>query len=472
MNSVEGLEKLEKLWFSLIRNFNKRPIDFNFKQAVLTYLGEKRSDVYTHYIHPYPAKMFPYIPTFFFSMPNLFPYDGIVLDPFCGSGTVLLESLVNPYYKRNAYGVEINPLGRLIAKVKTTPLKEEELGKRINQLFKTTKKSDKKVSRPESDKIDFWFSKKAIKELGKLRYLIEEEGGDDDYKDFFWVCFSSIIRKVSKADPFIPPPVLLRIQKYKNSREKYKTLLQFLKQAKNPNVIGLFKSAVEKNFMRMRSLNNVKEVRKGEVKVQIIWDDARHIRWGRLRQKGMLVKNGAKNLRPNSIDFILTSPPYLTAQKYIRTNCLELLWLGFAESEILRLEKEIIGSERISLREMDYSGGIGVRSIDALIGWTALKSLERAAVLFKYFSGMKQAMVELHRVLKDESYAILVVGNNKVLGKNVDTYRFLIDLAIHSGFKLILILKDEIRERGMITKRHDSGGLIKEEFIVVLKKEG
>jgi hypothetical protein len=67
MNSTERLEELEKLWSGLIRNFNKIPVDFNFKQAVLTYLGEKRSDVYTHYIHSYPAKMFLYIPTFFFS---------------------------------------------------------------------------------------------------------------------------------------------------------------------------------------------------------------------------------------------------------------------------------------------------------------------------------------------------------------------------------------------------------------------
>jgi hypothetical protein len=43
MNSTERLEELEKLWSGLIRNFNKIPVDFNFKQAVLTYLGEKRA---------------------------------------------------------------------------------------------------------------------------------------------------------------------------------------------------------------------------------------------------------------------------------------------------------------------------------------------------------------------------------------------------------------------------------------------
>lgn len=470
MNSMVKLEELKNLWSSLIRNFSKKPLDFDFKQVVLTYLGEKRSDTYTHYIHPYPAKMFPYIPVFFFSIPGLCSPEGVVLDPFCGSGTVLLESLINPYYKRNAYGVEINPLGRLITKVKTTPLEGEKLQMRINRIFRMMRKTDNKVSRPESEKVNFWFSKRAIRELGKLRYLIEEEE-DDDYKDFLWVCFSSIIRKVSRADPFIPPPVLLRIQKYKNSREKYKILLRFLKQAEYPNVTRLFKDAVEKNFKRIKSLNSIREVKEGRVDAQIIWDDARHIQLGRLSQKGILIKNDAKTLRSNSIDFIFTSPPYLTAQKYIRTHCLELLWLGFTEDEILHLEKEIIGSERVS-KEVNYHERIGVRSIDTLIEWAASKSSERSAIVFKYFFEMKQAILELHRILKDESFAILVAGNNKVLGKNVDTYKLLTDLAICSGFIPVLILKDEIRGRGMISKRHDTGGLIGEEFIVVLKKEG
>jgi len=470
---VVEAEKLKELWFNLTREFKKNPLDFNFKHAVLAHLGERRSDAFTHSIHSYPAKMFPYIPTFFFSIPEVCSPNGVVLDPFCGSGTVLLESLVHPLYKRNVYGIEINPLGRLIAKVKTTPLKEKKLEERINNLLELVKRYENiKVPQPESKKIEFWFSKRAICELSKLKHLIEEEGRDDDYKDFFWVCFSSVIRKVSKADPFIPPPVLLNIQKYKNSPEKRKFLLKFLKQSENLGAPGLFQNIVEKNFERIKSLNKVEEVEKSKVRAHIIWDDARHAKLGKLANKGELVKSEVKTLASNSIDLILTSPPYLTAQKYIRTQNLELLWLGLvSENEIPRLEKEVIGSEHVSLKETNFTDGVGVKSVDALIKWASLKSPQRAAMLFKYFFEMKQAIAEMYRVLKDGAHAIIVVGNNKVLGRKVKTYKLLIDVAALSGFKLELVLKDKIRGRGMITRRHNTGGLIKEELIIDLKKE-
>lgn len=466
-------EKLGELWFNLIKEFKKNPLDFNFKHAVLAHLGERRSDAYTHSIHSYPAKMFPYIPTFFFSIPEVCPPHGVVLDPFCGSGTVLLESLVHPLYKRNVYGIEINPLGRLIAKVKTTPLKEKKLEERISNLLELVKRYENiKVPLPESKKIEFWFSKRAICELSKLKHLIEEEGRDDDYKDFFWVCFSSIIRKVSRADPFIPPPVLLKIHKYKNSPDKHKFLLKFSKQTQNPDVIGLFRSTVEKNSERIKSLNRIKEVREGKIKAHVIWDDVRHTKLGRLGKKGELIKKSASTISSNSIDLVLTSPPYLTAQKYIRTQSLELLWLGMvSENEIPRLEKEVIGSEHVSLKEINFADGVGVKSVDALIKWASSKSPQRAAMLFKYFFEMKQAISETYRILKDGAYAIIVIGNNKVLGRKVETYKLLIDVAALSGFKLKLVLKDKIRGRGMITRRHNTGGLIKEELIIGLKKE-
>jgi len=403
----------------------------------------------------------------------LCPTNGVVLDSFCGSGTVLLESLVHPLYKRNIYGVEINPLGRLIAKVKTTPLKEEELKKRINHILELAKEFGTiKVSLPESEKIEFWFSKRALYELGKLKYLIEEEGKDDDYKDFFWVCFSSIIRKVSKADPFIPPPVLLKINKYENSSQKRKFLLRYLQKIENPDVLSLFRIIVEKNFEKIKSLNKVKEVTKRKIRAQVVWDDARHIKLGKLDKKGGLIKNKAEILPSNSIDLVLTSPPYLTAQKYIRTQKLELLWLGMvSENELSRLEKEIIGSERVSLKEINLAEDVGIESVDTLIKWASSISPQRAAMLLKFFLEMKQAVSEMYRVLKEGAYAIVVIGNNKVLGRTVKTYKLLIDVAIHSGFKLGLVFKDKIRGRGMITRRHNTGGLIKEEFIIVLRKE-
>ena len=79
--------------------------DWEFANANTTYL--------THGIHPYPARMIPQIASRLilrYSRQN-----DLIVDPFSGSGTVNLESMLN---KRFSYGFDINPLAHLIQKVK------------------------------------------------------------------------------------------------------------------------------------------------------------------------------------------------------------------------------------------------------------------------------------------------------------------------------------------------------------------
>ena len=73
---------------------------------------------------------------------------------------------------------------------------------------------------PNYDNLSIWFSKNAQKKLGRLKAAIDNLK-NDEYKDFFSVCFSSLIRKVALADPNIPPPVVLKLKKYKKSKEKF-----------------------------------------------------------------------------------------------------------------------------------------------------------------------------------------------------------------------------------------------------------
>jgi len=462
--------KLSKIWLSLISNFRKNPINFNFKQAVLKCIDNQRPSSYTHSMHPYPAKMFVYIPVFFLSIQEICPPNGVVLDPFCGSGTVLLECLINPYFKRRAYGVEMNPLGRLISKVKTTPFDSDELQNAAIELSRHLQKNSEEPDLVKFKNIDFWFSTKAIQRLNKLKFAIENYI-EKDLKDFFWVCFSSIIRKVSRADPFIPPPVRLSIQKYRSSKQKKELVKKFLEHAENPDVIGLFMAKVQKNIEKIKELSAIDEIREKKVEAVVIWDDAQNIKRGRVEEKGVLFKAKCRKFPSRSVDLILTSPPYLTAQKYIRTQRLELLWLGFSENELIQLNKKMIGSEEVSIKEINLAEPVGVKSVDALVEWALSKSVRRGAMLLRYFTGMKRSLAEMHRVLKEEGRAIIVIGNNKVLGRHVNTYKLILDMAIDLGFKLEVILKDKIRGRGMITKRHNTGGLIQDEYIIVLKKE-
>lgn len=450
---------------------NRSPVKFNFKDFAIRHLKERRSNNYPHNIYSYPAKIYPYIPLFFLSTDELCPSNGIVLDPFAGSGTVLLESLINPFYKRSVLGVELNPIGRLISKVKTTPLDIESIERFLAKL-KYFYKGKKNYDLPQFSNINLWFSRNAIKKLFKLKYAIEIIDCPDDLKDLLWLCLAKVVRKVSKADPFIPPPVLLKINKYKKSPDKYQKVKTLMLQNENPAVWKIFEKTFNDNLKQIRSLNDIKKNRGKSIKAKLIWDDARRIKKGVMGTNGMICKDNAPLFPAHSIDFIITSPPYLTAQKYIRTSKLELLWLGMDGKELRELDHETIGTEKISIKDIKMIDKIGINSIDNLITWAFGKSPKRAASVHKYFKDMQSVIKEMYRVLRNNSYAVLVVGNNKVLGKNIDTYRLLTDLALREGFKEILILKDNIRGRGMITKRHNSGGLIKEEFIIILKKNG
>src|ERR1700722_11558402 len=79
----------------------------------------RTTDRATHLLHPYPAKLVTHIPFFFLANSILSHRDDLVADPFCGSGTVLLESQLAG---RRAIGADSNPLARLLTNVKTSPI--------------------------------------------------------------------------------------------------------------------------------------------------------------------------------------------------------------------------------------------------------------------------------------------------------------------------------------------------------------
>jgi len=395
--------------------------------------------------------------------------NGILLDPFSGSGTILLESLINPFIQREAWGVEINPIARLISKVKITVFDTTVIAKYMKKLYEMYSKAvDVEIFVPAYDNINIWFSKDAINKLAKLKYAIQNLEADKEVKDFFWLCFSSIIRKISKADPYIPPPVILKLEKYKHT-SKLDRLKEHLERAESPNLWKIFEEAVINNCKKLDIVFDI--IRNNSVEGKIIWDDTRHIKKATLLERGFIDRNSSHPLPSNSVDIIFTSPPYLTAQKYIRTFKLELLWLGYnIENEVNELEKNSIGTERIPFSNRKIEK-LGFKSIDKLIEKTLYKSKHRAFSIYLYFKNMIEVIKELHRVLKKDGYLVLVVGDNKVLGRWIGTYRLLADIVVNEGFRELVVLKDRIKSRSMMTRRNGSGGLIKEEYVMIFQKE-
>jgi len=451
------------------QNNGGRPVNFNFKEAYNALQNSNNNNVNYHYIHFYPGRIYPYIPQYILSLSDLKHMDGVLLDPFAGSGTILLESIINPIIRRGSWGAEINPIGRLISKVKSTIFDLNLIPRYMEELHKTYSAANSVNDLiPVYENIEMWFSKETISKLSKLRYAIENLEAQSDIKDFFWLCFSSIIRRVSKADPYIPPPVILKIERYKHT-QKFDKLKDHLQRAESPNLWGLFKETAENNRKKLSKI--FENFGENSAEGKIIWDDAREIKIGILRERGFIDRSNSKRLPKNTIDIVFTSPPYLTAQKYIRTSKLELLWLGYTVEEIKELEKKSIGTERTSISNNEQEE-LGFDDIDKLIEITSHKSKQRALMVHLYFKNMIKAIDEMHRVLKNGGYLVLVIGDNKVLGKWIGTYRLLADIAVNKNFKELVILKDRIKSRSMMTKRNGSGGLIKNEYVVILKKEG
>ena len=94
-----------------------------------TVLEDARVNGLTHSLFPYPARTTPSIPREAIS--KLSPPGGIVLDPFCGGGTTLVEALAQG---RQAVGSDLNPVAVYVSRVKTTRIDPGKLDELVGYL--------------------------------------------------------------------------------------------------------------------------------------------------------------------------------------------------------------------------------------------------------------------------------------------------------------------------------------------------
>jgi len=452
------------------------PQRIGFRELCADWPWAKRSDAYTHFLHRYPAKLLPYIPIYVLSSSLAEPND-IVLDVFAGTGTVLLESIIHPFHPRRAYGVEINPLARLISQVKTHPLDPDKLRASARDLFKRIRSFSGTPTLLEFPGIDFWFRGKAKEGLALVRERIETANLEADYKDFFRACFSSIIRDMSRADPRVSPPVRVTVKTVRRFGQDQRDLMQKeLRRKQKAKASTLFRQAVLRNIQRMGELWDARPLNYNENQplATIIWDDARSLCQASYLGKGNLDKSTAPPLADNSIGIVITSPPYINAQKYVRTTKLELWWLAMVEPStdgLSQFAKQFVGTERVPYEEYKELSLVGNPRADEVLKHIYKSSPERAGIVSRYFRDMRLVMTEVYRVLKPGGYFVLVIGDNTVCGHVVENHSILAEIAQEDiGFYLKAVLVDEIRSRGLITKRHETAGVIADEWVLMLKK--
>src|SRR3989344_2072882 len=178
------------------------------------FVGES-TNYSTHNIHRYSSKYIPQIPGQLIQ--TLTKEGETILDPFVGSGTMLVEA---NRLKRNAIGIDINPVAFLISSTKSKPLNLKRLDEAIADFVRTvapkitTLRSmaihqgqslpppifDFSYKIPTFHFADRWYQKDVLVELTIIKDSINNLLSDHDIKNFFVCAFSAIVRSVSNAN--------------------------------------------------------------------------------------------------------------------------------------------------------------------------------------------------------------------------------------------------------------------------------
>jgi len=450
----KDLNQSASILTDLIKKFdkNQRPVRVDFRKMVDWLPPGERA---THFIHSYPAKLLLHIPHFFLSNNILSKPGDTVLDPFCGTGTVMLESLLS---ERQGLGFDVNPLACLIAQVKTTHIEERDLNNSIKRL-KIQIDCKKKIESVFSDNatISFWFNPRIIKQLEIIREGILRTN-DPRIKNFFLVSFSSLIRKVSLADPRISVPVKVNFtgltENHPISREE-NMRLEWLKKV---NVSEVFFAILDRNVKRLAVLDAY--CLNKDISAKVIHSDFR-------KQE----RKFEESKYDNTVSLIITSPPYSGAQKYVRASKLNLEWLGDGASKDLKnIENKTIGRE--SFVKSDYKERLvtGITRADNFLKKARKTNPLRAHIAGTYLLEMKEAFKEMYKFLKPGGHLVMVIGDNSVCGQKFLSHEYLGNIAEEIGFKSTLKLVDDIRSRGLMTKRNKTANMITEEWVLVFRK--
>jgi Putative RNA methylase family UPF0020 len=419
-----------------------RPIEVNFRD-IPPVANASRS---AHLIHPYPAKLLARIPQFFLNCPEILQTQGMLLDPFCGSGTVLLEGQLAGM---SVVGADSNPLARLITTVKLSNFDIARARDELDVIMRNAPSA--RVDIPDVVNRAHWYSERASKMLGRLRSAISTSV-DDVRRPLFDVCLSATARRVSFADPRLSVPVRINPDRSSRYGAKGSEVIRKLSRLETVDVNAVFWSIANQNI---KKISETQALLPQRPPLAGVYDSAMAI-----------------GLKDESVELVITSPPYVGAQKYIRASSLSLGWLGLTPNASLRpYERLSIGREHLSRDEVLLDVATVAAADDVIRSVTKVNFL-RARIAQRYLIEMKLALREIARTLKPHGHFILVVGPNLVAGHCFDTPAYLRDLAEHEGLVPKLHLIDTISSRGLMTKRNRTAGIIEQESVLVFTKKG
>lgn len=417
----------------------RAPVEVNFRQLISSEGGTSKN---AHTIHPYPAKLLANIPQFFLAALPTAPGSPL-LDPFCGSGTVLYEGALAGLHP---VGSDSNPLARLVTRAKLTPLDREVARRQLSEIMEDYPSASPTI--PDVVNRSYWFSERISDCLGRLKTAIERNV-PALHRPVFDVSFSATVRRVSYADPRLSVPVKINPERSARYGAKGDEVIRRFGRLAKVDVGALFWSIASQNIQRCPEHGHGFATDQPE-----IFSDARSL-----------------GLAEASVGLAITSPPYVGAQKYVRASSLSLGWLGLTPDCKLRpIERQSIGREHLAANEALEPSGTGVAEADALLDEIVALNPLRARIAQRYLLEMRDALSELSRTMQQNGTLVLVVGPNLVAGLKFPTPLFLQRIAESLGFSTQLHLLDSIDSRGLMTKRNRTAGVIEQESVFLLKR--
>jgi len=352
----------------------------------------------------------------------------LVLDPFCGVGTTLVEAIRCGH---DAIGFEINPYAALAARTKCeaaaiSPLKLHKFIREFEEHMQAAGSAGDSLSAPEHfrSRIPFFGPRAQPKVLKALSFI--KQLGAPPIKDLFSLAFGSVM--VSLSNYSYEPSLSSRPAVGKATQDDAPVTESIISKL----------SAMESDVAWFRKQLDA---------------FPRHP-VGRVISDNFF--NAGHHLGPGAVDLIVTSPPYLNNYHYVRNTRPQLFWLGLVQrpSDLKQLELQNFGKYWQTVRDREtILLEFEEPTLQRLLAQIRAVGLERgcyggagwANYAASYFNDSNRFCQVASQLLKPGGRAVVVVGNSILQGVEIRVDSILAELGSRQGLTVesIQILRDQ-----------------------------
>lgn len=403
------------------------------------YRGNSNSERdFVHGFCTYPAMMVPKMQREMLDvcLEHLHDTTPCLLDPFAGSGTILVEGMLRGL---DIVGIDVNPLAILLCKAKTTILNLSTLQEKTIQLFSRIITYDNPQLH-QFNGINKWFTNQAISDLSRIRTgIVAEE--NIEYRRFFWATFCEVVRIVS------------------NSRDcTYKLHIKEKKDidAYNADAVDLFKTTLQYNLSKYNEFYTELQKR------------------GHLKKDGLAYKGKVKIVLGNSIAYlnhskqkyslIFTSPPYgdnHTTVSYGQYSIMPLRWINYKDIDdavddallttLYEIDNQSLGGKSSNKALTPARKKVVNKSDTLKTQLDAINSIasQQSSKIIAFYSDYDRFLAALSRKMKPNAISVWTLGNRKVAKQEIFMSKIMIELCKPYHMQLLTSFTRQILNKRM-----------------------